>query len=169
MKTRALTRAAMLAGLTVVVLYLGSVINVMNLTCLGAAAMLPMFSVHRDGLKWGVLVWVSAGLLSLMLIPDKAVALAYALLLGHYSLWKYLIERLNRKKLEWVLKLLIFNAILAVYWFVFSRLFVEEMDPDSTLAIAGWIMWLVYNLVFQLYDFAAGLVLIKYFRRVEGA
>ena len=76
--TRRLAVSAMLAALGVVLLWLGALVEVLDLSVAVLASMLAVFAVIEMGRRYAVLVYVVTALLSLLLLPVKTSALVYA-------------------------------------------------------------------------------------------
>ena len=113
--------------------------------------LLPAFS-GRGGSASGSLGLLPGGLLGLLLLPDKGVALLYLAFLGLYPVVKSRLEQLSSRVAEWAGKLVFFNAALSLLWFAFQNLFLP--------ALPNWMsgpLWMLYgagNAVFLLYDVA---------------
>ena len=108
--TKKLTLSAILAALSVVVLLLGSFIEVVDLSAAALASFFVMFAFLEMGTGYAVLLWTAATLSSLLLFPGGA-SLFYGAL-GLYPLWKAYLEKLPPLP-EWALKMLSCNASLA--------------------------------------------------------
>lgn len=160
--TKKLTLSAMLAALSVILLLLGSFIELVDLSAAALASFLVVFAFLELGVGYAVLLWAVATLASLLLFPGGA-SLFYGAM-GLYPLWKAYLEKLP-PVLEWVLKILSCNAILATY-ILLGRLVL--MLPDEVLY--GWLLWvfvLVANLAFILYDIAASRLITYYSLRLR--
>lgn len=110
----------------------------------------PMAATLAAGRTAGYLCWGAAGLLGLVILPDKGIALLFLAFFGLYPVVKGAVESLRRLPLEWVLKLLYFNAVLTLGWFVFRELFLPNPPQwlgDNTLLLYG-----ASNVVFVIYD-----------------
>ena len=161
-RTKKLTLSAMLSALSVILLLLGSFIEIVDLSAAAVASFLFVFAFLELGAGYAVLLWAVASVLSLLLFPGGA-SLFYAAL-GLYPLLKALLERLA-PLLEWVLKMLVCNAVLAVYILV-GRFVL--MLPDEVLS--GWLLWVfipLANLTFILYDVAMSRLITHYSLRLR--
>ena len=78
-----------------------------------AGALLIVINVEL-GRKWALLVYVGVSLLSLFLSSDHTAVVSFIVFFGYYPILKGLIERCRKPVLEWVLKMLLFNAAIAV-------------------------------------------------------
>ena len=140
---------AMLAALGVIFLWLGSIISVMDISMAVLASLLCIFAVieYGGGAPW--MVFLATGLLSVILLPQKAPAMMYLLFFGYYPILK---ERMERKPraVAWLLKELCFNVALAAMLLLYHLFFMAEATP--------WIMYVIFAVlaeaVFPIYDFA---------------
>ena len=98
----------------------------------------------------GWLCWAVIALLGLLLLPDKAVSVMFALFLGLYPVAKSRLEQLRRRGLEWVLKLLLFNGASALLWFGLRGLL--GLSLPQWLESHAWLLLPAANLVFVCYD-----------------
>ncbi len=161
-RTKKLALCAMLAALGTVLLLLGSFVEIADLSAAALASFLVVFVFIELGGGWAVALWGITALLSLLLFPSGA-SVFYGVL-GLYPLLKALYEKLPRA-LEWVLKMLTCNAILAVY--ILLGRFVL-MLPDGILY--GWLLWAfvgLANVTFVLYDIALSRAIVYYGLRLR--
>ena len=134
--TRALTVSAVLCALGVILLALGSLLQILDLTMAAVASFLVIFAVIELGGKYPFLIYVVTAVLSMLLVPYKIAALAYLCFAGYYPMLKALLEGHLSKAWGWVLKIVIFNAGFEI--------------------TATWYYWLLpaCSLVFVVYDIA---------------
>ena len=155
-----------LAALSLLLLYLGSMMPLGRLGMVAVAGLVPAAGVVSGGLAAGFLCYGAAGLLGLLLLPDKGCALLYLLFFGLYPMVKSLIERLRALPLELLLKLAFFNLMLAVLWFGFSA-FLFPMLPEFLRRALP--VFVVGNAAFLLYDYGFGKLITYYASRVGPA
>jgi hypothetical protein len=161
-RTKKLTLSALLAALGVVLLLLGSLVELIDLSAAAVASFLVVFVFIELGLPWALLLWAATALTSLLIFPSGA-SLFYAAF-GLYPLLKAALERLPRA-LEWTLKLLSFGAVLAAYILVGK--FVLFL-PDA--ALSGALLWAFIALAavaFVLYDIALSRLIVFYSLRLR--
>ena len=106
-----------LAALSLIALYLSAVSPTARMGIVAIAGLFPAGAVVSAGLKAGFFCYGAAGLLGLLLVPDKANALLYLLFFGLWPMLKSLLERIPVRPLEWLCKLAVFNAVLTLFWF----------------------------------------------------
>ncbi len=143
-------------------LFLASAAPSGRLGLTAAAGLFPMGAVLAAGTAAGALCWAAAGLLGLILVPDKGVALLFLLFLGIYPVAKAAIESLRRLPLEWGLKLLFFNAALLFFWFAARTLFL----PDPPAWLRTPLLLLGGNAVFVCYDIGLSRLIALLSRRL---
>ena len=168
-RTKYLTVSAMLCALGVILLSLGSLIEVLDLTVAVLASILCIYAVIelRGAYPW--LIWLVTSILSLLLLPQKTPAIFYACFAGFYPILKEKIEACRLRPVCWILKLLVFHAslgviCLAIFLFPEVRALLIGNDGEglSWLPIALYGMGLV---CFLLYDVALSKLITFYLLR----
>lgn len=159
--TRALTVSAILCALGVILLALGSLVQVLDITMAALASLLVIFAVIEIGGKYPVLIYAVTGLLSVLLVPYKTAPLLYLCFAGYYPLLKAVLEGRLPKLWAWVLKVLLFNAALVLTLVLAIKLFAEFTVP------AVWYYYLLplCSVVFVVYDIALTRVITMYLLR----
>lgn len=159
-KTRRMTACAVLCGLNIVIMYLGTVIEVLDLSASVVASLACIFAVIEMGGSFPWLIYAVTGVLSLILLPfPKTVAFIYVLFSGYYPILKAHIERLSRP-LAWVAKLILFNVALT--GLVALSTWVLHI-PDG-LFEANVFVYLLGNVTFIVYDIALTGLITTYLR-----
>lgn len=160
---RKLALSAMMAALSLVLLYLSSIVPTLRLGLAAMASVIPAIAVLEFGISTGFMVYIVTSVLALLLLPGKGTALLYVVFLGHYPMFKSLIERIRRLPVEWLLKILLFNVLLAITMIFYHALIYEFLvDPLQPV----WV-FLLGNLVFAAYDYAFTKLLGGYMRRFK--
>lgn len=110
--TKRLTMCAMLAALGVVLLYVGSIIEVLDISMAVIASLTCIIAVIEYGKSSPWAIYAVTSVLSLILLPNKTPAAFYALFFGFYPILKEKFEKRSRV-LCWILKEAVFNVSLA--------------------------------------------------------
>ena len=139
-----------LAAGALVMLWLACVAPSGQLGLTAVGGLFPMAATVTAGRAAGYLCWGAAGLLGLILLPDKGVALLYLIFLGLYPVVKGAVESLRRLPLEWALKLAFFNLALTLCWSLFRELFLPALPDWLTGSLP--VLYGAGNVVFVLYD-----------------
>ena len=162
-RTKRIAVCAMLSALGVVVLGIGSVISVMDISMAVIASLFCIFAVIEYGGSAPWLVFLVTGVLSLLL-PQKAPAAMYLLFFGYYPILKEKLEK-HRKTVAWILKEVIFQIALAVMLLLYHFVF---MAPGTTYP---WTIYaalaLIAEVVFPIYDIALTRLITLYLFRLR--
>ncbi len=165
-KTKKMALSAILAALSVVILLLGSVITVLDLTSVALASILIMVAVIELRGGYPYLIWLVAGILSMLIVPDKFGALLYLIFGGVYPIFKAMFERLHYV-VAWILKFSCFNLMMIIA-VIFANYILHIPDTGLGFTLP---LFAICNFTFLLYDIAAThlitLYLIK-FRKLLG-
>ena len=146
--------------------YIGSIAPTGNWGIIAVAGLLPSAAVISVGLQAGFLCWACVSILAFLLIPDKFCVLMFAVLFGLYPMVKSLIERLRRRPLEYVLKLVFFNLAFTVLYVVMKNAVLASLPEVFSVV---WVLYLAGNVVFLLYDFGFSKLIGAYIARIQRA
>ncbi len=141
-----LAQTAVLTALAVGILALGAVVPTATLGIAAVAGVCTGVCVLMLGKRQAILLWLASSALALTLLPDKTLALSYALFFGPYPLAKALAER-AKPLWEWVIKIGLFLASFAACVWLLQAFFTLPELPVSypVLAAAGIAVFLVYD------------------------
>ena len=160
-----MTVSAMLSALGVILLSLGSIIEVLDLTAAVLASLLCVYAVIEMGRAYPWMIWLVTSLLALLLLPVKAPALIYALFAGFYPILKEKLEKLSRV-LSWILKLAVFHLSMLAIALLMKLVFHTEIE----LGTYAWMPLLIYPLAlvcFVVYDLALTRLITFYLFRLR--
>ena len=161
--TKKLTVTALLSALATVLLTLGSLIEVVDLSAAAIVSCFVVFLRIELGGAYPYLFWLVTSIASVLIFPAGSAGLLFACL-GLYPLCKAILERLH-PVLEWVLKLLFAGCVLTA--FVLIAKFVLLL-PDAVLT--GWLLPVFLAaalLAFVLYDIALSRLIVYYGFRIR--
>lgn len=152
-----------LVALSVIILYLGSAIEVLDLTMSAIVSLLVVVIVIEMGYKYAWLAYIATSILSIILLPQKSPAVFYACFMGYYPIIKSYVERLKLAVARWGIKILTGNAAIAFMLLVLRLLVPSEFE-------GGWLLVGTYVLsfvTFILYDVALTKLITLYFRMIR--
>ncbi len=154
---------AMLAALGVVLLYLGSMIEVVDISMAVLASLACVLAVieYGKGAPW--LVFAVTAVLSLILLPNKFPAVMYAFFFGYYPILKERFEKHERVRC-WVFKELVFNAALVLIFIAMKFLL---MLPEGLPMMLYLTALVLCEAVFILYDIALTRLISFYVYRLR--
>lgn len=183
MKASDLTLGGILVALSLILLYMMTLVPTNTLTLLTLVSFLPPIALMRSGVKTALLVYICTALSSFLFMPLN-ITLLYLLFFGIYGMIKGFIERMNKPFIEIVLKLLFFNIIFLISVFVFKELLGLTILNSLTKLLAYFttqpitstlgflIVWGIVQPIFLIYDYALTLLvghyddlIKKYFRQ----
>lgn len=126
------------------------------------AGLFPVGVVLASDPKTGFLCCAVSGILGMILVPDKGIALMYLIFFGLYPVLKSLFEKQSHIQ-SWLFKLLYFNLVLALFWFLLRSLFLpqipEQLDNNAIIFLLG-------NVIFVLYDIGLSRLIFGFLRRL---
>lgn len=139
------------SALSVVMLFLGSVIWVLGYTMPLVASLIMIVLSDSVSKKSALLTFVSTSVISFVLLNDKECVLLYVLFFGYYPLIRDKVNDIKPKFLSYLLKFATFNfamilvQILCVYVF--------GIPFDDMLGKWGVVVFVIcLNLVFAVFD-----------------
>jgi len=142
------------AGLSLALMWMVSFVPSMDYALPAAAGMLTLLLVAELGPAWPLGVYVAASALSALLLPNKMVALLYAMFFGYYPVLRHVLEKKLPKWLAWICKFAVFNAAMVAGYYLAVFVFnIELSDFGPTFGkYAAVIMLGMGNFSFILYD-----------------
>lgn len=155
--------SGIMVALNIIFLYLSCIIptNTIFLFCFSTFFIAVV--VAECGVKMGIASVFAAALLSLFMLPNKILAFCFALFFSFYPLLKYFIEKLNKRVLEWAIKII--SAAFAVFYLISagSLLFANEIiiSVPVPLFFGGALA------VFVVYDVALSLAITFYKNKIS--
>ncbi len=154
-----------MTALCVVVMYIASIsptgqVGIVALTSLFSAA-----AVVNAGAGSALIVFAASALVGLLLVPSKAIVLLFAVFIGWYPVVKSVIEKHFGIKTGYLIKLLAFEAALAV--FVFISAFIFAPDSLRFLNYNKWLLFIGGAAVFILYDIGFSKLIAYYVYKIQ--
>ena len=157
--TKTLTLCALLSALSVVLLYFGSLFEMLDLSMAVLASLAVVVLVIERGGIYPWMIYLVTSALSLLLLPNKFSAVAYGFFLGFYPIVKEKIERTPWRLLRLVIKLTVFNGAMALMWWL-GGLLVGGFETGMHVAILA----ILLNAIFLFYDYALTVMITAYLR-----
>lgn len=163
-QTKKITLCAILTALSVVLLTLGTLTQVLDLSMAAIVSCFVVLIQLELGGAYPYLFWAATSLVTYLILPAAQGAGLIFAVLGLYPLLKLILERLPRV-LAWICKLLLAAILLALFVVLAKFVF---MLPDAVLS--GWLLpvFCVGALVaFVLYDVALSRLTVFYALRIR--
>ena len=146
--TLRLTLSAIICALGVILLWLGGMVQILDLSMAVLVSMLVVFAVIELKGKYPYLIYVVTSVLTFLLLPVNSAGMAYVLFAGYYPIIKALLEKHLPRWAAWTVKVLVFCAgaagILLISEFVLLW--------DMSWVWSHWYLLPVLLPIFVLYD-----------------
>lgn len=139
------------AALAVVIMSLGGMIPFATFVCPMTAIVILSIVMRKTGRKIALAWYGAVSILSLLLSPDKEAAAVF-LFLGYYPILKPILEK---SKLQWLLKAVLFNAaILLMYVVLINVIGLQELvqEQEEMGVVLTVVTLILGNVTFFLLD-----------------
>lgn len=143
-KTKFIAFSAMMASLGVAILFLGSLVEVMDLTAVIIASLCVFVCAEETGIK-SLSVFGVTAILAFLIIPSKIIAVEYTLF-GAYPVLKRLFEKIKKPfclPVKLVYMAIAVVADVLILFFVFSSRDVWYIE--AALCVLGIVAFFVYD------------------------
>ena len=148
--TKKITVSSILVALGAVIMAIGALFEVVDLTVCALASLIVVFVYIEIGSPYTWLVWVCTALVTFLIFPGKPIWLNYFVLFGIYPILKAYIERLPRP--AWLpIKLAYINAVVWAMFFLMELIFLVPLFEGDIL----WLkiaLYVLANVAFIAYD-----------------
>lgn len=161
MKAKYIAQNGIMIALTIAILYATSILPISTLSILTVASCLIPISIIRTSIKNTFFVYIAASLLSFFLVPIN-IALYYTLFFGIYGIIKYFSEKIRNIPLELFLKLISFNILLIIIYFITINLL-----GNFVINYPLYLVWVAAQIIFLVYDYALTLIISFYLNRIH--
>ena len=161
-QTKKIAISGLLVALGTVIMALGAVLEVVDLTSCALASLLVAFVYIEIGSPYTWLVWLCTSLTTFICFSGSLVWAEYLFVFGVYPLLKAFIEKLPR--VFWIL--IKFAYINGVIWLLFlvARLLGMSLFNGETLII-NIALYAIVNIAFFAYDMFITVLVRLYFDR----
>ena len=154
------TRVAAIGGvylaLSIVFLYLASLIPNIELTMFTLSSFLVAFVIIETSAAGGWLFYLASILMTFLIIPEKSGLIPFAVFFGIYPIVKYHIESLKKFSFatEIIMKLVVCNLLFGISVTALKQMFFSAVNvPDvafPVLIIGAQIFFLIYDYLLTL-------------------
>ena len=136
-QTRKIATVGALSAAAVVILLLGCALPNGKAGAAALASLSAALSMMAYGYGGGAGCYVVTALLALLLVPEKTIALFYAVLFAPYMMLKLTADQL-KAPVSWLVKLAGSGALLGALWLLLSAFMGWER---KMLPTAAWFLW----------------------------
>lgn len=168
--TKKITLSALFCALSVVILLIGSFMQVADIAVSMLASAILMLALIEMGESFAVMIYCATSLLSLLFLPSKFIAAVYMAFSGFYPLIKRFLDS-KGLALSILLKLVYFNGALALALWGAKTLFPLEVESEKFNFVFLAAYFAIANTAFWLFDIllkkATMLYMVKYRHRFK--
>lgn len=128
-RTVSMIASALIAALSVVILLIGCIVDMLDLSMAALCCLLVWLVLLEYGPLFAFLCYAVTALLAFLLLPSKLPCFLFGFVTGWYPLAKFYIDKLRPRLLRFLLKLLSVNAAAVLMYALFKTLLGMEHDP----------------------------------------
>jgi len=166
--SRKVSLGGIIGALSLVLMLLTLVIPFGTYAFPAFAGMLLVCVVIELGYSWAFVVYFVVSVLSLLFLSDKEAVLYYIAFLGVYPIVKGLIEKINLRFLQYIIKFIVFNTSMVVTFYI--SIYVLSV-PEESFNLFGiylpWVFLLIGNVAFVLYDYCVTKIVTIYLYKIH--
>lgn len=154
--SKKITIPAIMTSLTLVFLFGSAYVPTGKIALLALTSMCILVTVAECGVKKAWVQYVATSLLALLFIPSKGQVFLFIGIIGYYPILKLHIETIKNIKLEWLVKISYFNALLVISYFVLKYIILTYLSLGTIMNIVlanTVLVVLISEIVFILYDY----------------
>ena len=160
---KALAYSALAAALGTILLLIASALPSGKLVLVCIASLGVVFVECLFGWKWALGCFAVTAVLSLLLLPTKALGIYYTVFFGYYPLFAMLTERIGSKAARYVLRLALFNLVMTGLYFAARSLLSLDSGPLADYPV---LLLLGMNAAFLIYDRALAQGMLYFMRNI---
>lgn len=161
MKTKSIAEGGICVALTIMLLYLHSIMPISRLAFITIASCIIPICVIRLSVKSAFIIFVASSLLSSFIMPIQTT-IYYTFLFGPYGLLKYFIEKSSNRFIEIILKLISLNVLSSFVFFLILKITGINLLKENLYFILFFI-----QIVFLVYDYALTLIISIYYKKIH--
>jgi len=149
-KSSYIAKGGLFVTITIIILYSTTFVQFNTLFIIGiASSIIPLCLINTD-LKTSFLVYLASSILGYFILPVKSVWMLYTILFGPYGIVKYFAERLRNAPIEIVCKLIYFNSLTLLTFYLYKIFFA----PNFVLPYNIILIILGAQIAFYIFDYA---------------
>lgn len=152
MKSSHIAKGGLFTALSVLLIYLSTIVPTNKIFILGIASSLTPVALISTNFKNTITMYIATSIISFLLLGPKGQVIVYIIFFGVYGILKFFIERLRNLKLEWILKYAFFNLSIFLCYLLYKFLFLGGIDLTK-IKLPIPIIILVLEIAFYFYDY----------------
>jgi len=159
---------AMFASMSLLFLYLASILPTMNISMFFLSSVFVMGLVLEEEIGLAFMMFAVVSLLSLLILPNRLLVIPYVVFFGHYGIGKYYIETGIRDKIiRYIVKLLYYNVALVLIYVLSLLVGTDVLSDVMYFTVPLYFLIPLAEVAFVLYDFLFTKVTAYYFNHIR--
>ncbi|MBQ9416102.1 MAG: hypothetical protein IJU20_04585 [Clostridia bacterium] len=161
---RALTFSSVMAALSVVLLFIGGFLEMLDMTMAAVAGVLVLISVIEAPAGWQWALFAASAALSLILMPYNFAGWSYLFVFGYYPILRAKINvHIGRRAVRILVKLGI-CLVSGFAMYAILKWFLGGMEDPIWIQL---LLLAAYVLIFGIYDLLLGRLALLYVHRLQ--
>lgn len=148
-KNKAISYGGISIAIIIISFYLNNILKFNTLSILFLSSIIIAFNNLKFGVKYGLIVYLATSVVTAILIPNKSLVLLFVMFFGMYTIIKLFIEKKNNLLVEWILKILYFNVILVLTYFILTKLINVSLNNYYKYV---YLIIIAFQALFVIYD-----------------
>lgn len=162
--SRKVACGGLLLSINIILLLLINVIPINTLFLMGLASLPISIVIMEWGPKSGIAFYIASVVLGFIVMANKAHWIIYILTFGLYGIVKYMIEKDRSIYIEYLLKIVFVNIIIAVIYFLLKPFVYIQINVITILLFE--VVFIVYDHVYTLFIEYYNQKLIKFIKNI---
>jgi hypothetical protein len=162
--------SGVIVALCAAIMFLTGVFPIATYSLPAIAGFLMVVLVVETDFKTAMIAYTASSVLVYLISPDQEAKLMYIFFFGHYCILKSQIEKLNKRWLEYIIKLALFNVCIVSAYSIIAFLFGLDKLAESFGDFGKYslIVFLFFgNVIFVIYDFALTNLIAVYIKIIR--
>lgn len=161
--TKKLALASIFTALSVIVLFVGSVFQTLDLSAAAFASLIILVAFIELGKSWSFGVYLAVSVISLLILPYKVAALIFAAFAGFYPIVKEPLNRIKPIWLSYTARIACFNVFLAIFIYLAKEFFGLQEEFGGFTAV----ICVLANVTFVVFDLALERISVYYVQKLK--
>lgn len=157
-----ITKGGLFVALTVVFLYIASIIPTNKLAMLTLASVVIPISVITTSISNSFIVYLAASIISLIVL-NKSIAISYVLFFGLYGFIKHYTEKVRNLFIEMALKFIFFNFCFFILYNFYKTFFIKQLPSGISLIL----IILAMQAIFLIFDYILTLIISYFYNKLK--
>lgn len=106
--------------------------------------------------NWAIATYVAVALLCPLITPNIQASALFIIFMGYYPILKFGLDNSRLSKFtRWLIKFLVFNVAMLLFFILFTKIFVSQDMMDGMEKFGKYailVLWLAANFFFMLYE-----------------